>query len=812
MSFGLSDNLFLLPQKLIAKTRMVIINHIKTFALTLSLFLGLVFTIQAQTPEIDSLERRALNLADDTNAVLILNRLTWKLRDVNLNKALQYGKRSLILTQKLQYKRKHAEILSFLGIIYRNMGDYASAFEYYHRALKMAEKNNQVIQQAYANNNIGEIFKFQKRYLEAEKYIKNAIKIFAKINNKRGEAYGYLRLGETLQDQQKYQAALEAFFTTKKIRESMPEKPSIDVPLNRIGVVYSLQAKYKESLEYLNQALEININDNNLRGVSSMQNDIANVYLMQKKYMKAIEFAKKGLGGATPINAKPIMQRSTQVLNEAFAGLQNYQRAYQYQKQFRTLTQQLLNEENARRIQALQSNYQVEKKQNELDLKSKENELLKKEQEENELRQELVYALIGGLALTFVLILVLVRGNRKQQKTNSLLKVKNQEIAIKNDKLTASEQKERKQAQKLQATNDHLQEAQKQLQISLQKEQEGRQELESTQSQMIQSEKMAALGQLIAGIAHEINTPLGAIRSSIESVSSALKDALLKIPQLANDLKDDEFALFMQLLEGSFTQTTILTLKEKKALRKELSSKLTEAGIEDVRKASDVLVNLRAHENYEQFLVLLHHSQNTLILNTANKLSNILRGTHNIELATQKAHKIIFALKNYAHRSPQEAMIESNVKDGIETVLTLYHNHLKQGIHLEREYDENIPDIWCYPDELNQVWTNLLHNALQAMDFKGDLKVGIHTKNEKLLVNITDTGSGIPEDIIGKIFDPFFTTKPAGEGSGLGLDIVRKIVQKHGGDIEVESTVGVGTTFTVWLPLVATPATSEVIS
>ena len=797
----------------------MVIDYVKIVALTLCLWAGISLNSQAQTPEIDSLERRALNIEDDTNAVIILNRLTWKLRDINLNKALQYGKRSLAITQKLQYQRKYSEILSFLGIIYRNMGDYGSAFEYYHRALKMAEKNNQIIQQAYAHNNIGEIFKFQKRYDEAEKHMKNAIKMFLKINNKRGEAYGYLRLGEALQDQQKYAEALEAFFTTKKIRESMPNKPSIDVPLNRIGVVYSQQAKYKEALDYLNQALEINVKENNLRAISGMQNDIAQVYLMQNKYMKAIEYAKKGLTGATPINAKPIMQKSTQVLNEAFAGLQNYPRAYQYQKQYRALTQQLLNEENARRIQALQSNYQVEKKQAELDLKSKENELLKKEKAENQLRQELVYALLGGLGLTLILILVLIRNNRQKQKTNSLLQTKNQEIAVKNEQLTESEHKERTQAQKLQAANNHLQEAQEQLTNALEKEQKSREELQNahealknTQSQMIQSEKMAALGQLIAGIAHEINTPLGAIRSSIESVSSALRDTLFKFPQLTQELSSEEFDIFMELLESSFAQTTVLSLKEKKVLRRALSDKLKEAGIEDVRKASDVMVHLRAHENYEKFLVLLKHSQSSLILNTANKLSNILRGTQNIELATQKAHKIIFALKSYAHRNPEEAKVEGNVKDGIETVLTLYHNHLKQGIHLEREYDTEIPNIWCYPDELNQVWTNLLHNALQAMDFKGDLTISIHTKQQKLWVGIADSGTGIPEDIIGKIFDPFFTTKPAGEGSGLGLDIVRKIVQKHGGDIEVESTLNIGTTFMVWLPLASTFETQEVIS
>ena len=114
---------------------------------------------------------------------------------------------------------------------------------------------------------------------------------------------------------------------------------------------------------------------------------------------------------------------------------------------------------------------------------------------------------------------------------------------------------------------------------------------------------------------------------------------------------------------------------------------------------------------------------------------------------------------------------------------------------------EEIPEIQCFPDELNQVWTNLIHNSLQAMKNEGTLTIRGEKKGTDLMVSISDTGPGIPEEIQPKIFQPFFTTKPAGEGSGLGLDIIKRIVDKHNGKIAFQTQAGVGTTFSVTLPI-----------
>jgi signal transduction histidine kinase len=199
-------------------------------------------------------------------------------------------------------------------------------------------------------------------------------------------------------------------------------------------------------------------------------------------------------------------------------------------------------------------------------------------------------------------------------------------------------------------------------------------------------------------------------------------------------------------------------------------------------------------------LVPLFRSENAdLILQTAYNLSSQQKNSRNIVTAVERASRVVFALKRYIHRDPSGEMIEANVTDGLEVVLTLYHNQMKHGVELIKEF-QPVPAIRCAPDELNQVWTNLIHNALQAMNYEGRLEIAVFRQDNQVVIQITDSGPGIPEETKGRIFDPFFTTKPIGEGSGLGLDIVRKIVEKHQGKVEVESRPG-RTTFGVRLPI-----------
>lgn len=320
--------------------------------------------------------------------------------------------------------------------------------------------------------------------------------------------------------------------------------------------------------------------------------------------------------------------------------------------------------------------------------------------------------------------------------------------------------------------------------------------LQATQNELIQSEKMAALGQLVAGVAHELNTPLGAIRSSAGNMTKFLGQTLSNLPSLFQSLSPAEAENFFTLLNTSLQKDMSLSAKEERKLKRSLISQLEDQDIDDADDIADTLVDMGIYEA-DDFLVLLQKGDRDRILEMAYKLSEIQRGTQTINTATDRASKVVFALKNYARYDSSEVMIQSDIVDGIETVLTLYQNNIKQGVEVLRNFQQ-IEPILCYVDQLNQVWTNLIHNALQAMDNKGTLMIDIIQDDNYLKVAVTDSGKGIPAEVMPKIFEPFFTTKPPGEGSGLGLDIVKKIIEKHDGKIEVESVPG-KTTFTVCL-------------
>jgi signal transduction histidine kinase len=328
-------------------------------------------------------------------------------------------------------------------------------------------------------------------------------------------------------------------------------------------------------------------------------------------------------------------------------------------------------------------------------------------------------------------------------------------------------------------------------------------ELQLTQQQLIHTEKMAALGQLIAGIAHEINTPMGAIRSSVENLTSFFEDNLSQLPAFFQTIPQKPQEYLIRLIQNYARVSQVYSTREKRQFKRNLIAELESQNINNCDIIADTLVDLGIYDREQllPFFPLLKSAWGEIVITTAYRLTSLQTSTKTIKTAVDRATKIVFALRNYTRYEKTGELIETNLIEGIEMILTLYHNQLKQGVEVVRNYQE-IPLIFCYPDELNQVWTNLISNALHAMENRGTLTIDIQQQSQTIQVQITDTGTGIPAEIQEKIFQPFFTTKSPGEGTGLGLDIVKKIVEKHRGEITVNSHPN-HTTFTVSLPIIS---------
>ncbi|ACF13361.1 histidine kinase [Chloroherpeton thalassium ATCC 35110] len=365
------------------------------------------------------------------------------------------------------------------------------------------------------------------------------------------------------------------------------------------------------------------------------------------------------------------------------------------------------------------------------------------------------------LAVVFLFSIIRVRSSLQSQDREikryadgleDLVKKRTQELQASQDELKKYsddlENLVEKRTQELQASQDELAHINENLEQLVEQR---TQELRDSHTQLIQSEKMSSLGQMVAGLAHEINTPLAFVQSNVFELKSAQKriDRSCRALYLKTHhaLMDNDSGLGELLIENH---------------------SVLEAVNIDYFKEGTRLFN----ESYE---------------------------------GLERIKDLIINLKNFS-RLDEADMKDTDINASLESTLKIAHNFLKHRVTVEKEYGD-LPIVRCYPSQLNQVFLNLITNAAQACekqsqsDTKGVIALRTTYTDGKVIIDVADNGAGIAPENLKKIFEPFFTTKPIGSGTGLGLSIVYKIIEQHNGTITVDSEVGKGTTFRITLPL-----------
>ncbi|HET9746026.1 MAG TPA: tetratricopeptide repeat protein [Chitinophagaceae bacterium] len=601
--------------------------------------------------------------------------------------ALEVAFESLKLFEELQDAEAIGAVTNKIGSIYDQQSDFTAALDYYLKALAIRQRISDKPGTAFSLTRVGDMYAKIGHVSEALDYYLQAYNLVQTIGRNQNLMNLATSIGDIYEKQGEFRKALHYYEISRKAEEDFFGRDSMGRSYRHIGQVYFAMKKYDSAIFNFQKALAI-ISKRNVAGSAEVLYRIAEVYYKTGEYAKALEYGSRGLEIAQKNKRYATIKDASLVLSQAYAAMNDYNKAYDYRLQYDQAKDSVLNQDLNMRLASLQQSFEVKNRQTQIDLLSRDKQL--KESELSRQKQQR-YAFIVGILLFLILVIVLAGSNRQKQRTNRLLEN------------TLSD-------------------------------------LKATQSQLIQSEKMASLGELTAGIAHEIQNPLNFVNNFSEVNEELLKE------------------LEIEASKGN--------LEEVKAIAKDIqfnSEKINHHG----KRADAIVKGMLLHSRTgtgqkeptninalcEEYLRLAYHGLRAKDKSFNAELKTDFDGTiGKINVVPQDIGRVVLNLINNAFYAVDEK---------------------KSTYAKASAVDKYEPTV--------MVTTR---------------KVG-----EKVLIRVKDNGNGIPQKVLDKIFQPFFTTKPTGQGTGLGLSLSYDIVKAHGGELKVETKEDEGTEFIVKLPL-----------
>ncbi|MEP7142038.1 MAG: tetratricopeptide repeat protein [Ferruginibacter sp.] len=660
-------------------------------------------------------------------AATLNNQNVFYLRQNQHSKALDVLFQSLQLFNELQDKEAIGAVTNQIGNIYNSQFDYSAALDFYLKALTIRREIADVPGTAFTLNRVGDMYFKLNRLPQALDYYLQAFKMAQATSRNQNIADAALSIGDVYLKLENYNEALNYFKISLKAQQDYFGKDSVATSYIRIGQTYLALKNYPLSLLNFQQALEISDKKNMYEKAITLHY-ISQVYFGQHNYPKALENCFSSLNIAKQKNFHETIKDASLTLSQIYAAMKDYPKAYEYHLQYTAAKDSAQFEDLNQRLAALQQSFELKNKQTQIDLLSRDKQL---QESEISRQKQQRYAFITGIFLFIVLVIVLVRSNRHKQQSNTLLKEQKEEI------------------------------------------QNTLSELKSTQAQLIQSAKMASLGELTAGIAHEIQNPLNFVNNFSEVNKDLLKDLKEEIEKgnmdevkaIANDVINNEEKISHHGKRADGIVKGMLQHSQSSTGQKEPT---------DINKLADEYLRLSYHG-----LRAKDNSFNaTLKTDFDETLSAGESGIGKINIIPQDIGRVLLNLYNNAFYAVYEKKKETarKVVTPFRKVLPLYE-----------------PTV----------------------------TVSTKKSGNRVFIGVSDNGNGIPQKIVDKIFQPFFTTKPTGQGTGLGLSLSYDIIKAHGGAIKVETLSdeavalaekfdegisvsagkGEATTFTIQLPL-----------